>query len=151
MKCKVELLASLVRVTLAHGEDPKDIIPVLSRAAELARANRLRNLLVISGLDDPANAEAVSTALEEIHALSVPLPFKIAFVAVTLPQYSTYHFAERYAQRFGIAAKVLASDRDAEEWLSAGEPSPAPAPQVATRQETITAMPFAAAGGRSRA
>ena len=151
MKCKVELLAGLVRVTLEQGKDPKDIVPVLSSAAEIARANRLQNLLVISGLDDPANTEAVSTALEQIHALSVPLPFKIAFVAVTLPQYSIYHFAEGYAQRFGITAKVLASDRDAKEWLGVRERSLASVPQVAARQEAITPLSSGAAGARSRA
>ena len=125
MDCKIQLRAGIVRVSLENGERPEDIIPVLSSAAEIARAKQLQNLLVVSGLGDPASAETVSTALEQIHALGVPLPFRIAFVAFTLPQYGIYHFAEGYAQRFGIAAKVLVSLRDAEEWLGVREPPPA--------------------------
>jgi hypothetical protein len=51
-----------------------------------------------------------------MHALGAP-PSKIAFVACTFPQYSVYHFAEHYAKKFGIAAKVLVSLRDAKAWL----------------------------------
>ena len=123
MKCKIQVLAGAVRVSLENGERPEDIIPVLLSAAETARATQLQNLLVVSGFGDPASAETVSSALEQIHALGVPSPFKIAFVAVTLPQYSIYHFAERYAQRFGIAVRVLVSARDANEWLGVREPS----------------------------
>ena len=119
----------MVKVSLESGEQPEDIIPVLLSAAEIARAKQLQNLLVVSGFGDPASTATVSMALEQIHALGVPSPFKIAFVAVTLPQYSIYHFAERYAQRFGIAAKVLVSARDASEWLGAREASLASAPQ----------------------
>jgi len=32
-----------------------------------------------------------------------------------------YHFAEQYAQRFGIVAKVLISVRDAKDWLALDE------------------------------
>ena len=64
-------------------------------------------------------------AIEQIHALGAP-PFKIAFVACMLPQYSVYHFAERYAQKFGIVAKVLASVRDAKDWLGLREDLRAP-------------------------
>ena len=56
-------------------------------------------------------------AIDEIHALGAPSPFKIAFVAHTFPQYSVCHFAGRYAQRFGTVAKVLVSARDAMDWL----------------------------------
>jgi hypothetical protein len=101
---------------LEDGQLPADIVPVLSEAARFARAKRRRALLVVSGRDDPATAEAVSRALEEMHALGAPPP-RIAFVACTLPQYSVYHFAERYARRFGIVAKVVLSVRDAKEWL----------------------------------
>jgi hypothetical protein len=111
------LLPGAVQVSLENGRAAAEIVPVLVDAASLAREKRLQNLLVVSGLDDPASAEAVSMALEEIHALGAPPPFGIAFVACTLPQYSVYHFAERYAQRFGIAAKVLVSVRDAKDWL----------------------------------
>jgi len=114
---KFELLPGIVQVCLEHGEAPADIVPVLSDAARLARERQLQDLLVVSGLDDPATAETVSIALEEIHALGAPPPFKIAFVAYMFPQYSVYHFAERYARKFGIAAKVLASVHDAKDWL----------------------------------
>ena len=56
-------------------------------------------------------------AIDELHALGAPLPFKIAFVASTFRQYSVYHFAGRYAQKFGMVAKVLVSVRDAMDWL----------------------------------
>jgi hypothetical protein len=117
MERKFRLLPGAVQVSLENGRAAAEIVPVLVDAASLAREKRLQNLLVVSGLDDPASAEAVSMALEEIHALGAPPPFGIAFVACTLPQYSVYHFAERYAQRFGIAAKVLVSVRDAKDWL----------------------------------
>jgi len=87
----------------------------------MARAKALRNLIVVSGYGDPATAEAVSRAIEEIHSLGAPAPFKIAFVAYTLPQYSVYHFAEHYAEKFGIVAKVLVSVRDAKDWLGLPE------------------------------
>jgi hypothetical protein len=103
--------------SLEHGKMPEDIVPVLFAAASLARTKQLQDLLVVSGLDDPATAEAVSRAIEEIHALGGSSPFRVAFVAYTYPQYSVYHFAERYAKRFGIIAKVLVSVRDAREWL----------------------------------
>jgi hypothetical protein len=117
---RFQLLPGAVQVLLENGRAPADIVPVLSEAASLAREERLRDLLVVSGLDDPATAEAVSMALDEIHALGAP-PFKIAFVAYTLQQYAVYHFAEHYAQRFGIAAKVLVSVRDAKDWLGLRE------------------------------
>jgi hypothetical protein len=117
MERRVQLLPEAVQVFLGVGEAPEDIIPVLAGAAALARENALHNLIVISGFGDPASAEAVSQALEEMHALGGPSPFRIAFVAYQLPQYAAYHFAERYAQRFGILAKVLVSMRDAEQWL----------------------------------
>jgi len=84
-------------------------------------AERLQDLVVVSGFNDPATAYAVSMAMDEIHALGAPPPFKIASVAYALPQYSAYHFAERYAQRFGIVAKVLASVHDAMDWLDQRE------------------------------
>ena len=59
-------------------------------------------------------------ALEEIAALGAP-SIRIAFVACTLSQYSVYHFAERYAQRFGITVKVLAAVCDAKDWLGVQE------------------------------
>jgi len=111
---KFELLPG---VSLEYGETPAEIVPVLSDAARMARAKALRNLIVVSGYGDPANAEAVSLAIEQIYGLGVPPPFKIAFVAYTLPQYSVYHFAEHYAEKFGMVAKVLVSVRDAKDWL----------------------------------
>ena len=48
---------------------------------------------------------------------------RIAFVAYRLPQYRVYHFAERYAKKFGIAGKVHVSLRDAMEWLGVREDS----------------------------
>ena len=117
MECRFELLPGVIQVVLEDGQLPEDIVPVLSEAARLARAENWRDLLVVSGRDDPATAEAVSAALEEMHALGAPPP-KIAFVAYALPQYSVYHFAEQYAQRFGIVAKVLISVRDARDWLA---------------------------------
>ena len=96
-------------------------MPILSDAARLAGAKKRQDLLVISGLNDPATPESVSRALEEIHALGAPTPCRIAFVAYTLSQYSVYHFAERYAQKFGIEAKVLVSVRDAKSWLGVRE------------------------------
>jgi hypothetical protein len=107
----------VVQVSLENGEAPAEIVPVLSHAAEIARAKELKALLVVSGFGDPATAETVSLAIEEIHAIGAPSPFKIAFVAYTLPQYMVYHFAERYAEKFGIDAKVLVSVRDARDWL----------------------------------
>lgn len=117
MERKFRLLPGAVQVFLEGGEDPEDIVPVLSDAAEIAREKRLQALLVISGLGDPATAETVSQAIEHIHAVGAPPPFKIAFVACMYPQYSVYHFAERYAQRFGILAKVHVSTSDAKDWL----------------------------------
>jgi len=119
MERKFQLLPGAVQVLLEGGQAPSDIVPILSEAAILARARHRRDLLVISGLDDPATAEAVSRALDYMHALGAP-PSKIAFVACTLPQYSVYHFAEHYAEKFGIAAKVLVSLRDAKAWLGVG-------------------------------
>jgi hypothetical protein len=115
MQPKFQLLPGVVQVLLEGGQ-AADIVPILSEAAILARARHRRDLLVISGLDDPATAEAVSKALDYMHALGAP-PSKIAFVACTFPQYSVYHFAEHYAKKFGIAAKVLVSLRDAKAWL----------------------------------
>ena len=97
----------------------------LAEAARLALAERIHDLLVVSGYNDPATPEAVSTALAEIHALGCPSPFRVAFVAYTLPQYSVYHFAEHYAERFGIKAKVLVSLRDAKDWLGLRDEDPA--------------------------
>ena len=131
MERKFCLLRGAVQVSLEHGEGPEDIVQVLVDAASFARAKALRDLLVVSGIDDPATSAAVSRALDEIHALGAPQPFRIAFVAYTLPQYSVYHFAERYAHRFGIHAKVLVSMRDAEDWLGLHErPSPAAPAQM---------------------
>jgi hypothetical protein len=121
MERKFQLLPGIVQVSLEHGETPIEIVPVLSDAAEIARAKALHALLVVSGFDDPATAEAVCLAIEEIHALGASPPFKIAFVAYTFPQYSVYHFAEHYAEKFGISAKVLVSVRDAKEWLGLSE------------------------------
>ena len=117
MKRKFRLLPGTVQVSLEYGETPDEIVSILSEAARLARAKKRHDLLVISGMNDPATAESVSEALEKIHALGVQPPFRMAFVAYTLPQYSVYHFAERYAQKFGIDAKVLVSVRDAKDWL----------------------------------
>ena len=125
MNRKFQVLPGAVQVYLEHGETPGDIVPVLSDAARLARDKALQNLLVVSGLGDPATAEAVSMALEQMHALDTP-PSKIAFVAYTFPQYSVYHFAQRYAQRLGIAVKVHISLRDAKDWLGMREDSLAP-------------------------
>ena len=119
MERKFELLPGAVQVVLTNGQAPEDVVPVLLEAAELARARRT-DLLVVSGLDDPATAEAVSAALEEMHALGTS-PSRIAFVAYALPQYSVYHFAQEYAERFGIAAKLLVSLNDARDWLGSGE------------------------------
>jgi hypothetical protein len=125
MDRRVRLVPRAVEVSLEDGRAPADIVPVLSDAAVLARELRLQQLLIVSGLDDPASAEAVCMALEEIHTVGAP-PFKIAFVGGTLHQYAVYHFAERYAQRFGIAAKVLVSIRDAQDWLGVREEAPVP-------------------------
>ena len=121
MERRFELLPGLVKVRLEDGEAPEDIVPILSGAAAMARAQRVESLLVVSGFGDPATATAVSRAIDEIHATGAPPPFRIAFVACMLPQYAAYHFAERYAQRFGIAAKVHLSVGDAKEWLGAPE------------------------------
>jgi len=121
MERKFQLLPGAVQVSLEHGVTPVEIVRVLADAAGIARANRLQDLLVVSGFGDPATAEAVSMAIEEIHNLGAPPPFKIAFVAYTLPQYSVYHFAEHYAERYGIVAKVLVSIRDAKDWLGLRE------------------------------
>jgi hypothetical protein len=123
MERNFQLLSGSVQVSLAHGTRAADIVPVLLDAARLVRARQLRDLLVVSGFGDPATAEAVCVAIEDMHALGAPPPFRMAFVAYTLPQYSVYHFAERYAQKFGISAKVLVSTRDAKEWLATGEPA----------------------------
>jgi hypothetical protein len=117
VKRNFRLLSDAVRVSLERGELPAEIVPVLTDAARLAREKKLRDLLVISGVDDPASPGAVCEAMDELHRLGAPPPFRIAFVACLLPQYSAYHFAERYAEKFGIAAKVLVSIYDAENWL----------------------------------
>ena len=103
---------------------PDDIVPVLSAAAAAASSEHLESMLVISGVDDPATPEAVSRAIDKIGALGILKPRKIAFVACMLPQYSVYHFAEAYACRFGIAAKVLVSVQDAKAWLGLPEGMP---------------------------
>jgi hypothetical protein len=138
MERKFELLPGVVQVSLQHGITPVEIVPVLADAARLARANRLQDLLVISGFGDPATAEAVSMAIEEIHSLGAPPPFKIAFVAYTLPEYAVYHFAEHYAEKYGIVAKVLVSIRDAKDWLGVREDLRAP---PLPRDELIDASP----------
>ena len=117
MQRKFEFLPEAVQVSLEHGEQPADIIPVLYDAAQVAHAKQVNSLLVVSGYGDPASAAAVSEALEAIHALGAQPPFRIAFVACMLPQFSVYHFAERYAQKLGIRAKVHVSTRDARAWL----------------------------------
>jgi hypothetical protein len=116
MERRLQLLPGMVKVVLQDGDSPAEIVPVLLHAARLAREQRLHDLLIVSGVDDPATAEAVSMAVDEIHGLGEP-QFNIAFVACAYPQYAAYHFAEVYAARFGIAAKVLLSIRDAKEWL----------------------------------
>lgn len=121
MKRKFQVLAGAIQVLLERGEEPEDIVPVLLDAARMARAEQLSALLVVSGDGDPATAAAVSMALEGIQALGAPLPSRIAFVAYLLPQFSVYHFAERYAQRLGIRVKVLVSVRDARDWLGVRE------------------------------
>lgn len=120
MKRKFRFFAHIVQVSLEYGDAPEDIVPVLWDAARIARAKELKALLVVSGFGDPATAAAVSSAIDEIHSLGGPA-LKIAFVAYTLPQYSVYHFAERYAEKFGMAAKVLVSVRDAKDWLGLQE------------------------------
>lgn len=117
MKRNFLLLTEALRVSLEYGDAPEEIVPVLSDAAVLARRQKLRDLLVISSAFDPATPGAVCAAMEELHALGAPPPFRIAFVACTLPQYSAYRFAEYYAPRFGIVAKVLVSAYEAETWL----------------------------------
>ena len=72
MKRKFRFFPEIVQVSLEYGEAPEDIVPVLCDAARIARANGLRALLVVSGLGDPATADAVSSALDEIHALGAP-------------------------------------------------------------------------------
>lgn len=117
MERKFQLQPGFVQVNLEGGQAPEDIVPVLSDAAHVALEKHLQALLVVSGFGDPATAQAVSKAIEEIHAIGALPPFKIAFVAYMLQQYSVYHFAERYAEKFGIDAKVLVSIRDAKNWL----------------------------------
>ena len=117
MKRNFLVLTEALRVSLEDGQAPEEIVPVLSDAARIAREKKLRDLLVISGAGDPATPGAVCAAMEELHALGAPPPFRIAFVAGTLPQYSAYRIAERYAQRFGIVTKVLVSAYEAENWL----------------------------------
>jgi len=128
MERKFQLLPGTVQVFLEGGEAPDDIVPVLSDAALIAHTQHLQGLLVVSGLGDPANAAAVSRALEEIHAAGAPPPFKIAFVAYMFPQYSVYHFAEQYAAKFGIDAKVHVSVQDAMNWLGVREETRQPLP-----------------------
>jgi len=122
MQRRILLLPGIIQVTLDHGEQPEGIVPVLAEAALLARTKRFRQLLVVSGVGDPATPEAVSLALDTMHALGAP-PLNIAFVACTLPQYSVYHFSESYAPRVGIAARVFTSLRDAQDWLTLREGS----------------------------
>ena len=117
MERRFQLLPDAVQVFLGEGKEPEDIIPVLADAASLARENQLRNLIVVSGYGDPVNAQAVSLAIERMHAVGITSPFKVAFVAYMLPQVAAYHFAERYAARFGILTKTLVSLRDARQWL----------------------------------
>jgi len=136
MERKFQLLQDVMHVSLEHGEAPADIVPVLSDAARAARARELKALLVVSGFGDPATAEAVCAALEEIHSLGAPA-FKIAFVAYTLPQFSVYHFAEHYAQKFGMTAKVLVSVRDAKDWLGLRE-DPRQDPRAGQRAQQLT-------------
>jgi hypothetical protein len=117
MERNFEVLSDVIEVLLERGHAPEDIVPILCEAAHAARREQLHNLLVISGVDDPATPEAVSLALDEIHAAGLPTPPRIAFVACMLPQYAAYHFAEHYAEKLGIAVKVLVSLSDARTWL----------------------------------
>lgn len=117
MEHRFQLLPEAVQVFLGEGKSPADIVPVLADAMSLARDNRVQNLIVISGYGDPVSAQAASEAIERMHAVGAPAPIKVAFVAYMLPQYAAYHFAERYAQKFGILAKVHVSTRDAKQWL----------------------------------
>lgn len=137
MERRFQLLDGAVQVNLEHGDEPEDIVPVLSEAFALASASECRALLVVSGVADPATPETVSEALEALHAAGAPREFRIAFVAYAFPQYSTYRFAERYAQRFGIVTNVVVSIRDAKEWLgleTAGRaPALVPAPSGTSR------------------
>jgi hypothetical protein len=123
MERKFELLPGAIQVLLGQGEAPEEVIDVLAEAADAARAECLNALLVVSGLGDPATAEAVCRALEKIHAADES-PLRIAFVAYMFPQYAAYHFAERYAQKLGMQAKVTVSIFDARNWLGAGVARP---------------------------
>lgn len=116
MECRFQVLPEAVQVFLGEGSAPEDIIPVLADAVSLARDNHLCNLIVISGFGDPVDAPAASRAIEQMHAIGTS-SLRIAFVAYMLPQFAAYHFAGRYAERFGILAKVLVSVRDAKQWL----------------------------------
>ena len=117
MERRFQLLPEAVQVLLGEGTTPEEIIPVLTEAMWLARDNQLQNLIVVSGFGDPVDAQAASRAIEQMHAVGAPPAFRVAFVAYMLEQYAAYHFAERYAEKFGILAKVLVSTRDAKEWL----------------------------------
>lgn len=122
MERKLELLPGAIQVHLGRSDAPDEVIAVLAEAADAARAEHVNALLVVSGLGDPANAEAVSRALEKIHAAGAP-SLRIAFVAYMYPQYAAYHFAERYAEKLGIQAKVTVSISDARNWLGSAEGS----------------------------
>jgi hypothetical protein len=143
-----QLLPGVVQVVLEHGEEPEDIVPVLSEAALAARTARLENLLVISGVDDPATPEAVSRALDVIGAFGLPGPRKIAFVACMLPQYSAYHFAEGYALKFGIAVKVMVSVQDARAWLAVRESALPGDSALSARAYAARRRPLSASGTR---
>jgi len=141
MERKFELLPGAVQVHLGKGDAPDEVIAVLAEAADAARAEGVNALLVVSGLGDPATAEAISRALERIHAAGESR-LRIAFVAYMYPQYAAYHFAERYAEKLGMQAKVTVSIFDARNWLGAGT---APA---GDRERMPTAAQSATAGDR---
>lgn len=123
MERRFQLLPAAVQVSLGEGDAPAEIVPVLFEAAALARDNGLHRLLVVSGFGDPTDAESVSRAMEHLHGVAASQPLRIAFVAYTLDRYAAYHFAERYAQRFGIEVKVHVSTLDAQRWLELGSSS----------------------------
>lgn len=126
MNTRLQPQRAVLEVQIEHQQD---IVTVLDKAAAAARAAG-QDLLIISGVDDTSSAGDISRAIDHIDAAGAR-PRRIAFVACMLPQYSAYHFAERYAEKYGIAAKVLVSVRDARAWLGLRAEAPPPRRPVA--------------------
>ena len=138
MERKFQLLPEIVQVSLEHGETPADIVPVLSDAARIARSRDFKALLIVSGFGDPATAEAVCAAIEEIHSLGTPRA-EDRFRRVHAPA------IQRVSLRGALRAKVRdgrqgARFRARREGLARRARRPAPEPAQGSARAAVDAL-----------